>query len=163
MLLKNSSSKWKASRSPVRWEHDTLTHHEILASHLAITEDIRWSTKRVLCPIGCYHQNKKRQQPEFFKVSQKIKKTIENTGFPRIFGKNRLFFWFFGLPWKIQVFVFFSFGGGIPIRFDIAPVFRFFWNLFRKLFRKIFEKISKTNSIAFYCFCSTRLDIAPVL
>ena len=122
----------------------------------------RWSTKRVLCPIGCYHQNKKKQKPEFFKVNQKIKKTIyffrkygETPYFrlffeyfwifwkfrflilfwifwkyqkPEFFQVNqqikktiyffrnyggppyfRLFFWFFGLPWKIQVLVFYVF------------------------------------------------------
>ena len=39
---------------------------------------------------------KKKQKPDFFKVNQKIKKTIENTGFPRIFGKQNCFliFWF---------------------------------------------------------------------
>ena len=29
--------------------------------------------------------SQKKQKPEFFKVNQKIKKTIENTGVPRIF------------------------------------------------------------------------------
>ena len=42
--------------------------------------------------------HRKNQEPEFFKVNQKMKKTIENTGFPCIFGKNRLVFLIFGLP-----------------------------------------------------------------
>jgi len=33
--------------------------------------------KTELCPIGCYHQNKKKRKPEFLKVNKKLLKNSE--------------------------------------------------------------------------------------
>ena len=79
----------------------------------------RWSTKRVLCPIGCYQKNQTKKlnfsTSIRIKVNQKIIKIDRKYEVEEYFRKNRLFY-FVGLPWKIQVFV------GGSTRMNIAPV-----------------------------------------
>ena len=115
------------SKKETRWVNETTKQDHKLkwnkgnviilcSSELSSCVD-RWSIKRVLCPIGCYHQNKKKQKPEFFKVNQKRYLFFPKIRGNPVFSIVFLIFWF---TLKNSGFVFFYFGGSSQL--DTAPV-----------------------------------------